>query len=303
MPGFSTVMTVNTMSNEANVGSQGSAMTTNSGPDSLPEFQSRDAAPTGVLIINADDWGRDSTTTGRMLDCSLRGSVSSVSAMAFMSDSERAAQLAREHGMDAGLHLNLTLPFSDPACPSNLKERQRKLVAFLTRHPLARVVYHPGLTDNFEYVVKSQIEEFSRLYGASPRRIDGHHHVHLCANVLLGGLLPKGTLVRRNFSFLPGEKSLVNRLYRKAIDNRLARRHKLVDFLFPLAPLEPHARLDRILSLAQGNIVEVETHPANADEYEFLAGESVVRWANGTPIAPGFCLPRDGRNVMQGARS
>ena len=303
MPGLSTVTTVNTMSNEANVAPQGSAMTTNSGPDGLPEFQSRDAAPTGALIINADDWGRDAETTGRMLDCALRGSVSSVSAMAFMAHSERSAQLAREHGIDAGLHLNLTLPFSDPACPSNLKERQRKLVAFLTRQPLARVIYHPGLTDAFEYVVKSQLEEFGRLYGASPRRIDGHHHVHLCANVLLGGLLPKGTLVRRNFSFLPGEKSLANRLYRKAIDNRLARRHQLVDFLFPLAPLEPRARLDRVVSLAQTNVVEVETHPVNADEYKFLTGEEVARWANGTPIAPGFCFPRGGRNVIQGARS
>ena len=257
----------------------------------------------GLLIINADDWGRDNETTARMLDCLLRRSVSSVSAMVFMSDSERSAQLAHEHGIDAGLHLNLTLPFSEPACPSNLKERQRKLVVFLTRHPLARVVFHPGLANTFEYVVKSQLEEFGRLYGVSPKRIDGHHHVHLCANVLLGGLLPKGTLVRRNFSFLPGEKSLVNRLYRKAIDNRLARRHQIVDFLFPLAPLEPRARLERIRSLAQQHMVEVETHPVNADEYRFLTGSEVIRWTNGTPIAPGFLASRSDRNVMQGART
>ena len=51
------------------------------------------------------------------------------------------------------------------------------------------------------YVVKAQLEEFERLYGRAPNRIDGHHHAHLCANVVLAGLLPAGTIVRRNFSF------------------------------------------------------------------------------------------------------
>jgi hypothetical protein len=258
---------------------------------------------TGMLIINADDWGRDVVTTDRMLDCLLRRSVSSVSAMVFMSDSERSAQLASEHRIDAGLHLNLTLPFSATGCPVNLRERQRKLVVFLKRHPLARIVFHPGLTNTFDYVVKSQLEEFGRLYGGSPGRIDGHHHVHLCANVLFGKLLPQGTLVRRNFSFLPGEKSLANRLYRKAMDNRLARRHRMVDFLFPLAPLEPRTRLERVRSLAEQYVVEVETHPINEDEYKFLTGEEVVRWTNGTPIAPGFLAARSDRTVTQGARN
>jgi len=262
----------------------------------------RNNGQTGMLIINADDWGRDCNTTDRMLDCLLRRSVSSVSAMVFMSDTERSAQLAREHVVDAGLHLNLTLPFSDSACPSNLKERQRKLMVFLTRHPLARVVFHPGLRNTFEFVVKSQLDEFRRLYGRSPERIDGHHHVHLCANVLFGGLLPPGTMVRRNFSFLPGEKSLANRLYRKAMDGRLARRHVMVDFLFPLAPLEPRARLERVRSLAEQHVVEVETHPINADEYKFLTGEEVLRWTKGMPIAARFFAAGNDRNITQGAR-
>ncbi|HET7106156.1 MAG TPA: ChbG/HpnK family deacetylase [Candidatus Acidoferrum sp.] len=256
-----------------------------------------------MLILNADDWGRDRNTTDRMLECLLQRSVSSVSAMVFMADTERSAQLAREHAVDAGLHLNLTLPFSDSACPSNLKERQRKLVAFLTLHPLARVIFHPGLKNTFEYVVKSQLDEFCRLYGRSPERVDGHHHVHLCANVLFGGLLPQGTTVRRNFSFLQGEKSLANRLYRKAMDSKLARRHVMVDFLFPLAPLEPRSRLERIRSLAEQHVVEVETHPINEDEYNFLTGEEVGRWTRGMPIAARYWTAGDDRNFTQGART
>ena len=59
-----------------------------------------EAPHAGRLIVNADDWGRDPRTTGRILDCALRGAVSSVSAMVFMEDSERAATLARERGID-----------------------------------------------------------------------------------------------------------------------------------------------------------------------------------------------------------
>jgi len=40
----------------------------------------------GVLIVNADDWGRDVQTTDRMLECLLHRSVSSVSAMVFMAE-------------------------------------------------------------------------------------------------------------------------------------------------------------------------------------------------------------------------
>src|ERR1700758_5164513 len=51
-----------------------------------------EAPCSGILIINADDWGRDHETTQRILECTLRGTVSSASAMVFMEDSERAAE-------------------------------------------------------------------------------------------------------------------------------------------------------------------------------------------------------------------
>ncbi|HEU5406803.1 MAG TPA: ChbG/HpnK family deacetylase, partial [Nitrospira sp.] len=108
---------------------------------------------TGSLIINADDWGRDRRTTDQTLACLRRGGVSSVSAMVFMEDSERAAATAREHGVDSGLHLNLTAPFSGRGCSSMLKECQEKIARYLLRHRLAQVMFHPGLTGEFEYVV------------------------------------------------------------------------------------------------------------------------------------------------------
>jgi hypothetical protein len=118
--------------------------------------------------------------------------------------------------------------------------------------------------------------------------------MHLCANVVRGGLLPSGTIVRRNFSFQHGEKGLANRIYRKAVDRGLARRHRLTDFLFSLPPLEPAERLGRIRSLARPFVVEVETHPVKPDEYRFLTGSEVTRWIEDVPIAPRFSvLKRD----------
>lgn len=224
----------------------------------------------GALIINADDWGRDVQTTDRILECALLGSVSSASAMVFMEDSERAAELARGRGVDVGLHLNFTNTFSAEGCPSRLLEHQLRLRRFLLRSRLAQIFFHPGLAGSFEYVTAAQLEEFQRLYGVEPERIDGHHHMHLCANVVHGELMPAGTLVRRNFTFSPQEKSWINRFYRSSIDKRLKRRHQLVDYLFPLAPVEPVHRLNRIFGLARTAVVEVETHPINQDEYRFL---------------------------------
>lgn len=224
----------------------------------------------GALIVNADDWGCDRETTNKTADCVSRGSVSAVSAMVYMQDSERAAAIARERGIDCGLHLNFTTGYSAASVSSRLVKHQNRTSGYLRRNPFARVFYHPGLAHDFEYVVAAQIDEYRRLYGADPQRIDGHHHMQLCANVVFGKLLPAGTLVRRNFSFAPGEKSCLNLFYRMMLDKRLSRRHKLVDFLFPLEPVEETVRLERIIRLAQEFVVELETHPINPNEYDFL---------------------------------
>lgn len=243
-----------------------------------------------AIIVNADDWGRDANTTNRCLECVLGGAVSSVSAMVFMEDSERGAALAGEHGVDAGLHLNLTTAFTAPQCGPRLAREQGKLARFLRSSRLAPAVYHPGLAAAFEYVVKAQLEEFERLYGAPAGRVDGHHHMHLCANVFFQKLLPAGTIVRRNFSFRAGEKGLINRLYRRWQDRGLARRHRMTDYFFSWKPAEPRSRLETILDLATRFNVELETHPAVPEEHAFLLGGEFRRCAGEVGVARGYVL-------------
>ena len=242
-----------------------------------------------LVIVNADDWGRDVPTTDRSLDCLLRGAVSSTSAMVFMEDSERAADLALRHAIDTGLHLNFTMPFSAPACASRLMEHQGRLARFLRSHRLAPMVNHPGLAASFDYVVKAQLEEYERLYGVAASRVDGHHHMHLCANVVAGRLVPSGTVVRRNLTFGPGEKGYLNRLYRRRQDRQLARRHRMTDYFFDLQPLQPTLRFQKIFELAVRFNVEIETHPIRNDEYRFLVNNELARCGE-VEIAGGYRL-------------
>ena len=253
-----------------------------------PEGEATLATHTGLLIVNADDWGRDTENTDRTLDCVLCGAVSSVSAMVFMDDSERAAAIAQERRIDAGLHLNFTSRFSGPGTSSLLIGHQHRLSRFLQRHRLAQVLFHPGLINSFEYVVSVQLDEFRRIYGEGPNRVDGHHHMHNCANVILRKLIPSGIVVRRNFTIQRREKGLCNRMYRRLVDNMLQRRHRLTDFFFALPPLEPPDRLRRIFSLAQEFVVEVETHPVNPQEYRFLTKGEIFRLAGGIQVARRF---------------
>lgn len=254
-----------------------------------------------VVIVNADDWGRDYATTDRTLDCFFAGAISSVSAMVFMADSERAAEVACQHGIDAGLHMNFTIPYSAPQCSSRLIEHQEEIARTLNSNRFASALYHPRLTASFEYVVKAQLEEYERLYGTRTKRIDGHHHMHLCANVLCQELLPRGVIVRRNLSFRPGEKGYLNRMYRRMQDRRLARKHRLADFFFDLQPLEPFSRLWQIFALGSHANVEIETHPIRENEYRFLADGGIQTYFREAAIACGYILRSHIPSVSNGS--
>jgi hypothetical protein len=242
----------------------------------------------GCLIINADDWGRDARTTDRTFECFQHGVLSSASGMVFMQDSAHAASIATEQGLDIGLHLNLTAPFSAPEVPNRLATHHQKVCEYLCAHRFARPLYNPGLANSFEYAVARQIEEFSRLYGRTPDRIDGHHHMHLSANVLLQGLLPSGTIVRRHFSYEPGEKMLRNSFFRLYSRVLLGGRYRVMDFLFSLPPFASAVRMQRMFNLARRFIVEMETQPLNPEEYRFLTGGDLLRWTTDCPHARTF---------------
>ena len=101
--------------------------------------------------------------------------------------------------------------------------------------------------------------------------------------------MPAGIIVRRSFSFQPGEKSWANRVYRRAVDAWLGQRYKLTDYFFSLPPLQ-QGRIRRMVDLAASCSVEIETHPINADEYEFLRDGRMLSWCGAGAIARGYDL-------------
>ena len=226
-----------------------------------------------MLIINADDWGRSAAETDAALRCYKAGRITSVSAMVFMEDSERAAELALEHNLDVGLHLNFSEQFTDKSCHTRLHEYQARLVRFLKGNKYAQLLYNPFLRGAFAYSCRAQFDEFLRLFGKSPSHIDGHHHLHLCANVVFSKLIPPRAKLRRNFSFWPGEKSSLNRAYRAAVDWWLGRRYRLADYFFDLTQCIEEKKCDRATELAKLTNVELMAHPVVRTESDYLMGD------------------------------
>jgi chitin disaccharide deacetylase len=225
-----------------------------------------------MLIVNADDWGGNTSSTDNTMVCFKNGRITSVSAMVFMEDSQRAAALALNNGLDAGLHLNFTTKFNQDITSSKLFECQQRISTFLQKNRYYLLLYNPALKKDFQYVFSAQYEEYIRLYHQKPTHIDGHHHMHLCTNMLFQRLIPKGSKVRRNFSFTSKEKSTVNRSYRFLVDRWLQRSYQCTDFFFNIVPMHKPYRVRRIVELSLAHNVELMVHPENQDEYHYLLG-------------------------------
>jgi chitin disaccharide deacetylase len=226
-----------------------------------------------VIIINADDWGRSQAETNAALDCYREGRITSVSAMVFMQDSERAADVAKESGVDVGLHLNLSQRYDGSVSRSSATNAQDRIVRFMTRSKYAVLFYQPCLRAQFRDVYRAQEEEFVRLYGKPPTHVDGHQHRHLCANMLVDEVIPRGMKVRRNFTYLPGEKGFLNRNYRRLLDKWLGRRYRLVDYFVSLGECLKAQRLRRIPEFAKAGNLELMTHPSNRGEQTWLLSD------------------------------
>lgn len=226
-----------------------------------------------MIIITADDYGKTSHATESILKCFSNKSITSASAMVFMNDSERSAPLALRAGIEVGLHINFTMPFSVDKVSSNIRDQHSKVASYLTKNKLAQIIYNPFLAGSFDFLFKSQLEEFKRLYGKEPDFYNGHHHMHLCANMLVGKVLQKGARVRRTFTFNQGDKNILNLLYRRRLDIIVARRFISTESLFSILPLQNYERLKNIFKRADNSNIEIEVHPENTDEINYLLSD------------------------------
>jgi predicted glycoside hydrolase/deacetylase ChbG (UPF0249 family) len=120
-----------------------------------------------------------------------------------------------------------------------------------------------------------------RLYGKEPAHIDGHHHMHLCTNMLVGDLIPRGTKVRRSFSLLAGEKAVLNLVYRQVVNRVVERRYLCTDLFFSIEPYRNIQRLKDILRHARSLKVELMVHPERKEEFAWLMSDSFAEIISG----------------------
>lgn len=229
-----------------------------------------------MLYVNADDLGWTKEITDRILTCFHHGGIHTASAMTFMKDSERASDLSQQYGLPVGLHLNLTQDFMDETVSSTLRDHHWRVACYLHARKVNQILFNPFLRKSFEYVFKAQWEEFYRLYGKEPTRLDGHHHMHLSMNILTLIRFLSGLRIRRNFTFGADEKNLLNRFYRHLIDLCLISRFLCTDYFFSLKPIRMD-KIMRIVELSKSANVELMVHPGVEEEYQFLLSHE---WAS-----------------------
>jgi predicted glycoside hydrolase/deacetylase ChbG (UPF0249 family) len=219
-----------------------------------------------MLIVNADDFGASPSASDPTILLYEQGALSSASAMVGMRDTERAAGLARERGLPTGLHLNLTLPFADPAVPPGARERQRRLTEAFGRESWleggGRDIDSLLIAD----AIEDQLERFREGFG-EPTHLDGHHHVHVHPAVL--EQLPPELLIRPILS--PPARA---RAEPSARLRDLRRRAAGPDLCFALGHVHPALGGDGLQALehARERSLEIMAHPQQ--ERERLALES-----------------------------
>jgi predicted glycoside hydrolase/deacetylase ChbG (UPF0249 family) len=234
--------------------------------------------PAGLLIVNADDYGIDRSTSDAILECLASGSITSATAMVFMSDSRRAATEfpLGGGGGGLGLHLNLIEPYSADEVPPAVRDRQASLAAYFRRVPFAAWFYNPAIAGRVNDCIADQLDAFRELYRREPTHVDGHQHFHLCPTALASRSLRTVPKLRPAFTFTSGEKPLPNRAYRGAL-NALIRRH----FVTPewLVSVRGIARQlggagEERLRGSEALSAEVMTHPGWEDELSYLGSDA-----------------------------
>ena len=234
----------------------------------------------GFLVVNADDWGGSEATTEAILHTFEAGRVTSASAMVYMPDSDRAAEVAKRAGLPVGLHLNLTEPFSDPSTPAPVRDRQRRVAERLAGtgpdgHPatarLRKWVYDPRIRAEVDRAIADQRGRFEALYGRPPTHFDGHNYVDLCPNVFLSRAIPAGSAMRSSLGRFPIERSPMA-LLRSARQALRSRRLRSTRYVLHIAELRLPANgpPDPRLRLAEEGPLEVISHPDDARELAIL---------------------------------
>lgn len=241
----------------------------------------------GLLIVNADDWGAFRAGTDAIEFCFETGAISSATAMVYMADSQRAAEIAARRQRPIGLHLNLTQELDASSVPTPVRERQRQLRGHFAALRRRRWLLSadPRVHRLVSGAIEDQLEEFRRLYGREPTHVDSHHHVHVCPDVFLSSAMAPGLRVRQTLSPLPGARAGNPARWLK---------HQILAWRFLTAARFWRARetsgvgsvpIATAVEHARREAVEIMVHPSFPDEREALRSDAWLECLRHAPLA------------------
>lgn len=246
-----------------------------------------------MLIVNADDWGGSAAVTAAIDDCFAAGAITSATALVFMEDSERAAELAVGRGYPVGLHLNLTQPLSGRNIPAAVAERQQRACAHFANLRIRRYLLSPNPRVHalIADCIKDQLAEFQERYGRAPTHLDSHHHVHVCPDVFLSRAIAVGSALRQTISPGPDHLTVADWLdpglqVSRAKHLVIAWRFSTTDRLW--RPGEVYGGRGAVVIAqaarsARAECVEMMVHPQFEAERDLLGSEY---WAESIAAAP-----------------
>ena len=178
-----------------------------------------------ILIINADDLGRDEAHNAGIVSCFTKGWCSSTTLLANMPLTDAALRIVREHGWQdrVGVHLNLTQgrPLSD-----DIRACGRFCDADGSFRPRARRNWHLDPSERAAVAgeLRAQIAR-CRAAGIPLTHADSHNHIHeewgvltVVIEVLRKAGIPALRLARNIGACTSRAKSV----YRKLINHRIA---------------------------------------------------------------------------------
>lgn len=238
-----------------------------------------------MLIVNADDFGYDIRTTDEITRCLAEGVITSTTAMVFMSDSERASEIASEFPHAVGLHLNFDEAFTRHDVPATVRERHRSVIEAFTTTRYRRWIYDPRIRRLVDDSIQDQLERFHRLYGHPPTHFDGHHHIHMCPNVFLSSTIPPGSKARRtSYRGRAFGAQMIDAARIPVIRRRLLTPAHYFSLRWLVPELGGSGAADKLREAARSS-VEVMAHPGVDDERATLLSDPWHEILRDMPLA------------------
>ena len=186
-----------------------------------------------MLIINADDFGKDALTNRAIISAFERGLCSSATIMANASSFEEACQLAHERKLAGRIGVHLTLDSYYPLTekikdyPKLCDKDGRLCLGRLSTFGRSFLMLGSSEKAGFAEEIRAQIRK-CRAGGIALTHIDSHHHIHtawVVSSIVISVAKEEGIRFIRLARNLGPDSSPFKAMYKHIFNRRLKMLH------------------------------------------------------------------------------